>query len=349
MSEISRREFLRLAALGAAAVVASTVVEACSRALPRVSPTATRPPLASGSAVASATAAASETLPGSTAVASVMPLPSPAPAGTPDLVVVRNGEPEILVRSAIAALGGMERFVKKGANVVVKPNICVSYRTYEYAATTNPWVVAALVKLAFEAGAGSVKVMDYPFGGTSAEAYKNSGIKKEVEAAGGQMVVMSSRHYVTTRIPSGKWMKETDVYDEILKADVLISAPIAKRHGSGVMTAGMKNMMGIVRDRPGMHGNLGQAIADLNTLIRPHLTVVDAVRILTSHGPTGGDLAYVKKIDTVIAGTDVVAADSYVTTLFGLKPTDIPYLKIGAAMGIGRSDLSTLNIREITV
>jgi len=95
-----------------------------------------------------------------------------------------------MVRRALASLGGMDKFVPKGANVVVKPNICVAYHTYEYAATTNPWVVGALVKMCFEAGASSVKVMDFPFGGSAQEAYVKSGIKEQVEAAGGEMVSM---------------------------------------------------------------------------------------------------------------------------------------------------------------
>ena len=232
--------------------------------------------------------------------------------------------------------------------MIVKPNICVSYRTYEYAATTNPWVVGTLVKMAFEAGASSVKVLDYPYGGSAADAYAKSGIGQQVQAAGGQMVVMSDRKYVSTRVPAGKWLKRTDVYDEILKADVLINVPIGKVHSSATLTLGMKNLMGVVRDRSSMHGNLGQAIADLNTLIVPDLTVVDCVRILTGNGPSGGRLSDVKKLDTIVAGTDIVAADSYAATLFGLKPNDLDYVRIGAAMGLGRSDLSELRVQELS-
>jgi uncharacterized protein (DUF362 family) len=339
MPELSRRDFLRLAALGLGAVALDGILGGCrSPSMTGRVPTPSLPTIP-------APAGASGTPPAST------PLASPTPAATafPDLVVARAGDPEALVRGAIAALGGMERFVPQGASVVVKPNICVAYRTYEYAATTNPWVVGTLVKMALEAGASGVKVMDYPYGGTAAEAYAKSGITQQVEAAGGQMVVMSSRGYVNTRIPAGKWLKQTAVYDEVLKADVLINVPIAKTHGSSRLTVGMKNLMGVVRDRSAMHGNLGQAIADLNTLVKPELTVVDCVRILTSHGPSGGKLSYVKKLDTVIASTDIVAADSYAAGLFGLKPNDLAYVKAGAAMGLGRSDLSTLRIEEVSV
>ncbi len=338
MPEISRRDMLKIAALGLGAVVVNGVLAACGMRSSSTAGTTDSP-----------SPTAEPTTEPTPAPATPPPSIAPAPsAPVPDLVVVRNGEPEALVRRAVASLGGMERFVPKGASVIVKPNICVAYRTYEYAATTNPWVVGTLVKMALEAGAGSVKVLDYPYGGAGADAYVKSGIKEQVEAAGGQMVVMTSRRFVSTSIPGGKWLKRTDVYDEILKTDVLISAPIAKVHGSARMTAAMKNMMGVVRDRPAMHGKLGQAIADLNTLIKPDLVVLDAVRILTSHGPSGGKLSYVKKLDTVVAGTDVVAADVIAAGLLGLKPEDLDYVKIGAAMGLGQKDLSKLKIEELS-
>jgi uncharacterized protein (DUF362 family) len=194
-----------------------------------------------------------------------------------------------MVRRALAALGGMERFVTQGSQVVVKPNICVAYHTYEYAATTNPWVVGAVVKLALEAGARSVRVMDYPFGGTAEEAYTRSGIAEQVQAAGGEMVVMKGFQYVDTEIPQGKGLHETRIYDEVLNADVLINVPIAKDHSLARLTLGMKNLMGVILDRSQIHIDLGQNLADLNSRVRPQLTVIDAVRILMDHGPTGGN------------------------------------------------------------
>jgi uncharacterized protein (DUF362 family) len=265
------------------------------------------------------------------------------------LVVTRGGEPETLIRRAIAALGGMEQFVIKGAHVVVKPNICVAYHTYEYAATTNPWVVGTLVRMCYEAGAASVKVMDNPFGGTQQKAYEISGIKEQVEAAGGVMTNMSPYKFKLSQIPKAVSLKSTAVYEDILNADVLINVPIAKQHGSSRLTLGMKNLMGVIQDRGALHLNLGQSIADLNALIKPQLTVIDAVRILTANGPTGGDLADVRKLDTVIASPDVVAADSYASSLFGMNPEDLDYIVIGTGMGLGRSDLQNLNVQVIQI
>jgi len=281
-----------------------------------------------------------------TVAVTATPVPS---AGLPHLVVARGGEPEELVKRALAALGGMERFVKRGDDVIIKPNICNAYHGYEYASTTNPWVVGALVKLALAAGARRVRVMDSPFGGGPEEAYAVSGIQEQVKAAGGQMEIMSRFKFVKTNLPEGKSLTTCKIYDDVLKADVVINVPIAKHHNLARLTLGMKNLMGVIEDRPSLHYRLEQRLADLNTGIRPALTVVDAVRILMAHGPTGGNLNDVKKLDTLIASPDIVAADSYAATLFSLKPDDIDYIRLGAEMGLGRKDLAKLKIEEITV
>lgn len=338
MSPLDRREFLRYCALGLGTLVGGPVLAACR---PRPSPTPVPGP--------SPTSPPASPTPGSPAIS-----PSPAPSATPTVVpeyphlaVARGGEPEDLVRRAIHALGGMGRFIRPGDDVIIKPNICVAYHTYEYAATTNPWVVGALVRMCYEAGARRVRVMDHPFGGTPEEAYARSGIADQVRAAGGEMEVMARLKFVETEIPEGMDLRRCAIYEDILKADVVINVPIAKHHSLARLTLGMKNLMGTIWDRPAMHRNLGQRLADLTSRIRPTLTVVDAVRILTAHGPTGGSLDDVRKLDTVIASPDIVAADAFAATLFGLKPEDLDYVRAGAAMGLGRSDLENMHIAEV--
>jgi uncharacterized protein (DUF362 family) len=155
--------------------------------------------------------------------------------------------------------------------------------------------------------------------------------------------------YVNVDIPQGKSLRKTAVNDDVLKANVLINVPIAKDHGSTRLTLGMKNLMGVIKNRQVLHSNLGQNIADLASRVRPTLTVIDAIRILTANGPTGGNLNDVQKLDTIIASADIVAADSYATSLFGLQPADIAYIVAGADLGLGRSDLNSIKIEEINV
>lgn len=284
--------------------------------------------------------------------------PSPAPerqeptaprADQAYLAVARGSDPKALTHAALAALGGIERFVKSGAEVIIKPNICVDYRSYEYGATTNPEVVAALVELCLGAGARRVRVMDSPFGGTAESAYVTSGIAEAVAAAGGEMEAMNPAKFRKTSIPEGRDITSWPVYQDVLAADLLIDVPIAKHHSLARLSLAGKNLMGVIQDRGGIHADLGQRIADLVSLVRPQLTVVDAVRTLMDHGPTGGNLGDVRLADTVIASHDLVAADAYAATLFDLTGKDIAYVQAAAAMGLGSLDLDSLQIEEIAV
>jgi uncharacterized protein (DUF362 family) len=321
---------------------------------PALEPTATSraaaaPSTAVSAAAPTATQAAAATAPATPAPAAAAPSPVPEAAY---LAVARGAgaDPAELTRRAIAAVGGIERFVKPGADVIVKPNICTAYHGPEYATTTNPQVVAAIVSLCLGAGAKRVRVMDYPFGGSPQSAYAVSGIEDAVKAAGGQMEVMSSMRYREVAIPEGRALKKTKVYGDILDADTVIDVPIAKDHGSATLTLSMKNLMGVVQNRNGMHAQgLHQSIADLCTIVRPQLSVVDATRILLRNGPTGGNLADVKQTDTVIASADMVAADSYAATLFGMSGKDIDYIRLGSEMGLGQIDLGAIKVEEIAV
>jgi uncharacterized protein (DUF362 family) len=274
----------------------------------------------------------------------------PAPAGDQAYLAAAHGtSPAALTEAALKALGGIERFVKSGQNVIIKPNICVDYHTPEYAVTTNPEVVATLVKLCLGAGAKRVRVMDMPFGGTPESAYAISGIADAVKGAGGEMEIMSQVKFARTAIASGKDIKTWDIYRDALDADVLIDVPIAKHHSLARLTLGGKNLLGLVSNPNQIHKNLGQRIADLISVIRPTLTVVDAYRILVAHGPTGGSLNDVKDTQTIIASHDIVAADAYGATLFDLKGADIAFIKAAADMGLGTLDLGSVKVAEVNV
>ena len=277
------------------------------------------------------------------------PPASPAARGgtRPPLAVARGGDAEAITAAAITALGGMKRFVKQGADVVIKPNICTGYHGPEYAATTNPAVVGALVGLCRAAGAARVRVMDMPFGGPAEEAYRTSGIQDAVERAGGEMHIMAPTRFREYRIPDGRDLTSWPIYSDVLSCDALIDVPIAKDHGMTRLTLGGKNLLGVILDPGDIHANIGQRTADLISVCRPTLTVVDAVRVLTANGPTGGDLNDVEALDTVVASPDIVAADAYAATLFGLSGADIPYVRAAYDMGLGEMDLDRVDVRRV--
>jgi uncharacterized protein (DUF362 family) len=361
MKAITRREFLcSITLLGLGAILASCTPKVASTptSKPQVTnnptPTAKEPtPVAQVQAPTAVPATkapeATVTPQPPTAAPTKVQAATAVPAAAAYLAVARGSSPTAITQRAVAAIGGIERFVKRGYEVIIKPNICNASNGPEYASTTNPEVVAALIKMCLGAGAKRVRVMDYPFSGSPQAAYVRSGIEEAVKAAGGEMEVMASMRFTDTKIPDGKDIKSWKIYKPILEADLVINLPIAKHHSLTRLTLGGKNLLGMVENRGSLHYNIGQRIADLNSLIKPQLTIIDAVRILMANGPTGGDLSDVKKTDTIIASHDMVAADTYATGLFGVKPSDIAYIPASAKMGLGTMDLTSVKVEELNV
>ncbi|MBU0482687.1 MAG: DUF362 domain-containing protein [Proteobacteria bacterium] len=251
-----------------------------------------------------------------------------------------------LVTKVLDPLGGMGKFVRPGDKVVIKPNIGWD-RNPEQAANTHPLIVKTLVEQALAAGAGEIKVFDRTCN-EERRCYVNSGIKDALDRIKDKKVTYfhpDPRKFIPVDIKRGKAVSRLEIYKDALEADTYINVPIAKHHGLSRLTMGIKNSMGVLGGRRGnMHHDLGQKLADLATVIRPKLTVIDATRILLRNGPQGGDLDDVKVLDTLIASADPVAADAYTTTLFDLIPEDIESTVAAYKMGLGEMNLDAIRI-----
>jgi len=337
---VERRQFCRL--LGVCGLAACTSsLSGCARALEwseaQHAGIVTRE-FGPGAASSGATAS-----PDATAAASASGTPSPL--ALPDLAVTTGDDPAANTRLAVAMLGGMERFVKRGQRVVVKPNILTA-REPEFGVTTNPTAVATVVSMCWDAGAKSVTVFDRPTA-PPRQAYTVSGIQDAVRKAGGDMKILSDRDFERIAIPEGRVLTSWPLLVDVFDADVVINMPCAKTHGLAGLTLSMKNLMGVMGGVRGtVHQEFTQKIVDVNSLIKPHLIVLDAYRILFRNGPTGGGMQDVRMGRTCVAGTDPVSIDAYGASLFGMKPSQLEYVTSAAEQGLGIADLSQLRIEK---
>lgn len=272
--------------------------------------------------------------------------PTPVAAGGYDrtkLVVAEGTDPNTLIEKGLNALGGIGQLVKKGSSVVIKPNFSVP-RKPEEAATTNPLLVAALVRQCLAAGAREVKVIDYPFSGPL--CLTNSGIKAAVEAAGGRAFNINKESFYTEVDMGGTLLKKVLFSKDVLEADILINFPILKHHMTTKVTMGLKGMMGLVWDRGYFHRtDLNQAIAELAAYRKPDLTILDATRGIIDHGPGGPGT--IQEWNQVVFGVGSVAVDAYGANLFGLEPTEIAHLTAAAKLGIGEMDTQKLTVEKV--
>lgn len=270
-----------------------------------------------------------------------------------DLAVVR-GKPEDRVSEAVDILGGISSFVNKGDRVLIKPNMSFA-NPPGWGSTTDPWVVRTVCELCLEAGAKRVVVMDHTLRAPEA-CFKESGIKEAVSHLSKVSVVAANmeRFYREVEIPGARALKKVLVAKQIAKCDCLINLPCAKSHSATGVSLGMKNLMGLVWDRQYFHEktDLNRAIAELATVVRPNLVILDASRALMNGGPGGP--GKVRDLETVIAGTDQVAVDSYATTLapwYGQTFTgrQVRHILEAHKLGLGEIDLDKLRIERVSV
>jgi len=258
------------------------------------------------------------------------------------LAISGGGGPVENLRRALGAMGGIDAYIRPGESVAIKPN-CAWDRRPAQAANTDPEVLAELVRLCLEAGASKVTVLDNTCHDPG-RAFKRSGIQEAVTAAGG---ACAHQNNVSTEVRNlgGSVLGSWQVLRPIVEADRVINVPIVKHHSLSRVTIGMKNWIGaIVGPRPNLHQRLAQACAELGAAFRPTLTVVDATRILTGGGPTGGSLAQVKKADLLAVSTDPVAADAWGASLLGVAPEEMPHIAIAERLDLGHADWASVEV-----
>lgn len=280
-----------------------------------------------------------------TTASPVTPLESVNPARS-ILVAVRDGSRSAMLEAALESLGGIGAFVRPGQSVLIKPNIGWDAPP-ERGANTHPELVARLTTLCLEAGAASVSVFDHTCDQWEL-TYEHSGIAQAARQAGARIVNGADQSlYREVDIPGVK-LKRALVHSLVLDSDVFFNVPVLKHHSGTLMTAAMKNLMGVVWDRRVYHSrDLHQSIADFLTLRKPTLNVVDAYHPMVRNGPRGRTADDVVEMRTLLASPDAVAVDAASARLLGLDPEKVTHVKIATEMGLGTMDLQNVDVRRI--
>jgi uncharacterized protein (DUF362 family) len=270
----------------------------------------------------------------------------------PDMVAVMGGEPAQLLQRAMQEMGGIEKYVKKGQKVVIKPNIGWDKRP-DFAANTNPDLIGELIAQCFQAGAKKVTLFDHTCDNWQ-KCYKNSGIEDIAKAKGAVVLPGNDEsYYKDVKIPQGIKLKSTKIHQALLEADVWFNVPVLKNHGGAKMSIAMKNYMGIVWDRQYFHSNdLQQCIADICTWNKkPVLNIIDAYRCMRKNGPQGRSVSDTSLLKTLIVSPNIVAADTAAIGLFNqvekMDIKEVGHIANGEKLNLGTQNIEKLNIKRI--
>ena len=250
-----------------------------------------------------------------------------------------------LTSKVLDAAGGMGRFVSPGDVVVIKPNISWA-RAPQLAATTNPEVLEAVIELCREAGAKKVRIADNTIH-DARRCFSVTGVGKVAEKTGADLVYPRSSMMKEMNL-HGRRLTDWPVFTPLVEADKVINLPVAKVHALCELTLGMKNWIGGVGGRrSALHQDIDESIVDLAQFFKPAITLIDATRIMVANGPSGGSESDVRAANRLILSNDQVAADAKAALLFGMKPEDVGFIRLGNKRELGVSDLNL--IKQIRV
>jgi len=279
-------------------------------------------------------------------------LPLPASAESNRFIVEGIGQTEgytvkDLTRKVFEEAGGIKQFISKGDVVVVKPNISWA-RQPKFAASTHPEVLETVIELCRDAGAKKVRIVDHTIH-DARRCFALSGAGKIAKKTGADLVYPRSSLMRRMKI-RGDRLDVWPVFVPTIEADKLINLPVAKHHSLTTLTLGMKNWIGAVGgNRSSLHQDINQTIVDLAQFFKPTITLIDAIRIMTRNGPSGGSASDVAVKNTLILSDDPVAADAKAALIFNRKPKSLGFIRLAQKHGLGTYNFEKLNQKKVTV
>jgi uncharacterized protein (DUF362 family) len=252
-----------------------------------------------------------------------------------------------LARNTFEAAGGISKFIAKGDVVVVKPNISWARRP-EMAASTNPYVLQAVVELCQEAGAKRVRIADNTIH-DARRCFAVTGAGMVAKNTGADLIY-PRRSLMRKMKLQGNRLDIWPVFVPLVEADKIINLPVAKHHSLSSLTLGMKNWIGAVGGRRNkLHQDIHMTIVDLAQFFNPTLTLIDGIRVMIRNGPSGGSTSDVTQKNTLILSNDPVAADARAALFFGRKPERIGFIKLGQKWGLGTYDFKKLAYSKVVL
>ncbi len=252
-----------------------------------------------------------------------------------------------LTRKTFEAAGGINRFVSKGDVVVIKPNISWA-RAPQYAATTHPEVLEAVVELCQEAGAKRVRIADNTIH-DARRCFAITGAGLVAKNTGADLIYPRSSMMRDMKLQGNK-LDVWPVFVPLIEADTLINLPVAKHHSLSTLTLGMKNWIGAVDgSRWSLHQDINMSIVDLAQFFKPTVTLIDAIRVMRRNGPSGGSTSDVAQKNTLILSDDPVAADARAALLFDRKPKDLGFIRLGQKWNLGTYDFQQLDQQKVVL
>ena len=265
----------------------------------------------------------------------------------PSMAIAHGTEHENVIRAAMTALGGMERFIQKGDVVMIKPNVAFD-RPAALAATTHPDALRAVAKLVRAAGASQIIIADNPINSPTG-CFLKSGLRAVADELDLTLLYPESNSFGPLQL-DGEILRNWTFFNLPFKrATKVIGLAPCKDHNLCHASMTMKNWYGLLGGRRNQfHQHIHSIVSDFALMMKPTLVILDGMNVLMSNGPTGGRLSDVKPMGTVVAGTDMVAVDSYgYTHLLERDLGELTYIHKAHDRGLGNKNWKDVFYKEV--
>ncbi|MEM2936295.1 MAG: DUF362 domain-containing protein [Candidatus Bathyarchaeia archaeon] len=253
--------------------------------------------------------------------------------------IVRDTDLERKTTRAIELIGGMEKFVRRGDRVMIKPNL-VDGAPHETGETVHPTVVRTLIEMAYDAGAAKVIVGEGPTWRDLTLHHQYEEMAKETNA---EMVDFNKEPFDKVSVRDPVYFNAVRMAHALLDCDVFINVPTLKTHHIAGLTVALKNLYGAIpREDKGLYHRMDKI--DLNIVRPSHLIVVDGT-YSTHHIPPFEK----HELNLALAGTDPVAVDTIAAMVMGVNPKTLRYLSWAEARGLGTADPKQIRVAGLPI
>ncbi len=245
------------------------------------------------------------------------------------LFVTYGKNPYSMVREILEEIKP-EKKCNRDSLIALKPNLVLA-KPSGSGATTSPELVRGVIEHFKEKGFLNLTIIESSWVGDSTErAFDVCGYKELAREYNIELFDLKKDKGIKKK---GDELT-LSVCKKALEVDFLINLPVLKAHCQTRLTCALKNLKGLIPDKEkrrfhqlGLH----QPIAELNTIIKTDLVIVDAIMGDLSHEEGGNPV----EMGRIIGGEDPVLVDSYAAELLGLRAEEVPYILMSEQLGIG--------------
>lgn len=247
------------------------------------------------------------------------------------------------VKKALDLIEGLQGLAKPGQKVLINPSWVAPPVEPEKGCITQVEVTEAVAETIRELGAHPIIAESSAVGVDSQKIIDASSYRNLIRK-GYEVVDLRRDEIVKVPVPKGKVFKEIETYRTVREADLIIPVPKLKTHDQTEITCSIKKIKGLLSDKYKklMHQEgLFEGVVDFLSVLRPQVTVVDAVYCQEGLGPVFGRPV---KMDLVLAGKDLVAVDAVAGRLIGFDPGEVPLTQKAFERGLGTADAGEIEI-----